>query len=497
MTLEVSHLVLLIAIAGAGLGLGWLLGLRRMQASGDAQLQQLRFQSDAQRQALEAQWQAERAAFVTREAMLQARSEEQQRNSERLQQERMTYETRGQIALDRLKEVEIELAELRVHAGEAQRASDERMRLLNDAREQLRTEFKQLSQQIFDEKTEKLDQHSKKLVEGTLLPLREQLGDFKKRIEDVYDKEAKDRTSLAAQVQQLYGLNQTLGQQALSLSQALRGQSKVRGNWGEQTLETLLAASGLVKGIDYDTQKSLKRDDGGRSVPDAIVHLPDQREVIIDSKVSLTAYLAYCESELEETRQSAARAHVASLRGHVNDLAEKDYASLIKKQAIDFVLLFVPIEPALLLALQSEAELFTDAYRRKIIIVGPSTLLATLRTIEGIWRLERQSKNAEEIARRAGELWDQLALSLESLAMLGKSLDGAQRSYEETISRLSTGRANLKRRAEALRQLGVKGKKELPAAFMARLEAAESEDEDQAPDIADHALPALPIAAGE
>jgi len=492
MTLEAEHLALLLIAAGIGLAVGLPLGLRRSRAASESAIQQLRQQTDAQRQTMEAQWQSERASLIAKESALQARSEEYHRSNERLIQERATYEARAQAAYDSLKQVEIELAELRVHAVEAQRSAEERIRLLNEAREQLRAEFKQLSHQIFDEKTEKLDLQSKKLVEATILPLREQLGEFKKKIEDVYDKESKDRRSLEAQVQQLHSLNQTLGQQALSLTQALKGQSKVRGNWGEQTLETLLAASGLVKGTDYETQKSLKREEGGRAVPDVIVHLPEQRKIIIDAKVWLVAYATYYESEDEEHCQAAIRAHVASLRGHVNDLAEKDYANLLKAQAIDFVLLFVPIEPALLIALQHESGLFTDAYRRKIIIVGPSTLLATLRTIEGIWRLERQSKNAEEIARRAGELWDQMALTLESLAALGKHLDGAHKSYEETISRLATGRANLKRRAEALRQLGVKGRKELSPAIMARLEAAE--DEDQELDIAEHAMPPLSVA---
>lgn len=497
MTLDAGHLVLLIVAAAVGLAVGLLLGLRRMRSASEAALQQLRQQTEAQRQALESQWQAERAAAIAREAALHARSDEHHRNSERLQQERAAYETRAQTLSAHLKEVELELTEVRVRAVESQRSAEERMRLLNEAREQLRVEFKQLSQQIFDEKTERLDQQSKKLVESTILPLREQLGEFKKKIEDVYDKESKDRRSLEAQVQQLHSLNQTLGQQALSLTQALKGQSKVRGNWGEQTLETLLEASGLVKGSDYETQKSFRREDGGRSVPDVIVNLPEQRKIIIDAKVSLTDYLAYCESEEEEPRRAFARAHVASLRGHVSELAEKDYANLLKAQAIDFVLLFVPIEPALLIALQHESALFTDAYRRKIIIVGPSTLLATLRTIEGIWRLERQSKNAEEIARRAGELWDQMALTLESLASLGKHLESAHKSYEETISRLATGRANLKRRAEALRQLGIKGKKELSPAILARIEAAAVEDEAEELEVAEHAMPQLPIALGD
>jgi DNA recombination protein RmuC len=489
MTLELGHIVLLLLSVAAGFGLGILFGLRRGRVAGEGSLQQLQQQFGTQRQELEASWGKERTDFVAKGATLQARVDEYERNSERMTQALGQSEQRLNASETRLRDLEVQLERERTLAESTARASEERLKLLTEAREQFRAEFKQLSQQIFDEKTEKLGEQSQKLVEGTISPLREQLGEFKRKIEDVYDRESKDRTSLVAQIHQLHGLNQTLGQQALSLTQALKGQSKVRGNWGEQTLETLLEASGLVKGTDYETQKSLRRDDGGRGIPDVIIHLPDRRDVIIDSKVSLKDYLEYCESDDEEKRNESARAHLASLRGHVGDLAEKDYASLPNAQVVDFVLLFVPIEPALLVALQQESSLFTDAYRRKIIIVGPSTLLATLRTIEGIWRLERQSKNAEEIARRAGLLWDQMALTLESLTVLGKHLDSAQTSYEETINRLSKGRVNLRKRAEALRELGVKGKKELPTVLMSRLEAAE--DEDQEPDIAEHQMPQM------
>jgi DNA recombination protein RmuC len=488
MTLLPSHFVLMFLIAAVGvaggLGYGLLVGTRRGRAAGTAAMQQ----AAAERQALEGRWSSERATFAAREAALLARGEEHEHTSERLQRELDACEAHEQAVSARLHEVELELARQRVHASEAQRAADERMQLLSDAREQLRSEFRQLSQQIFTEKTERLDEHSQKLVAGVLQPLREQLGDFRKKIEDVYEKEVRDRVQLLTQIEQLHRHNQTLSQQALHLTQALKGQSKVRGMWGEQTLETLLEVSGLVKGVEYQTQKSFKTEDGSRRQPDVIINLPDHRQVVIDAKVSLNDYLAYCEAEDEQVRQDAARAHVGSLRGHVNDLATKDYAGLLGSGVVDFVLLFVPIEPALLVALQQDPELFSSAYRRKIIVVGSTTLLATLRTIEGIWRFERQSKNAEEIARQAGELWDHMARTLDSLEAVGKQIEGAQVHFDETIRRLATGRGNLRRRAEALRQLGVKGKKELPAALLSRLAAAE--EEEAAEDAAVHSLTA-------
>ena len=472
MTVELNHPIVLFLLAAASLAIGMFWGRRRAIAAHAAERLQEQQQLAAQRQIVEAQRSEERTSFASQQASLRALGDEHRRQSERLRDELTAREAEALDLTTRLHEVELELTELRVRAHEAQRAAAERMQLLREAREQLRTEFKQLSQQILDDKTEKLSLHSQRLVEGTIGPLREQLGDFKRRIEDVYDKEAKDRVSLAAQVQQLHSLNQTLSQQALNLTQALKGQSKVRGDWGEQTLTTLLEASGLLKGIEYETQKSFKNADGARRQPDVIVHLPDQREVVIDSKVSLNAYLDYCASEDEESRLRAARAHVLSLHGHISDLAAKDYASLLGPRAVDFVLLFVPIEPALLVALAHDQTLFTDAYRRKIVIVGPSTLMSTLRTIEGLWRFERQGKNAEEIARQAGELWDHLARTLDSIGALGRHLDEARSSFDETMRRLSTGRGSLKRRAETLRQLGVKGKRELPAQVMARLATA-------------------------
>lgn len=492
MILEPNHFVLVLVAAAAGCALGLRIGTRRGKREGAAARQALEQRAEAEQKEQQAKWNMEREKFAAQEAAFYARLHEHERNRERLEKERATWEARAQTMDARLRETEIALAKLRVQAEAGERTQEERIKLFAFAREELRSEFKQLSQQIFEEKTEKLGQHSEKLVEGVIFPLREQLGEFKKKIEDVYDKEAKDRVSLAAQVEQLHKHSQTLSQQALHLTQALTGQSKVRGMWGEQTLEALLEASGLVKGVEYVLQKTLKTEEGNRRQPDVIIHLPDKRHIVIDAKVSLLSYLAYCEGEDEDARQAAILGHLASLRAHIHDLSSKDYASLLGEGGVDFVLLFVPIEPALLVALKQDPELSIYAYRRKIILVGSTTLLATLRTIEGIWRFERQSKNAEEIARQAGELWDQMARTLESLDALGKNIDGAQAHFADTMKRLCTGRGNLKRRAEVLKQLGVKGKKEFPPAIMARLG---SEEEDRT--IEETAVHTLLPASGE
>lgn len=496
--MTVDHVVVLVVAMMLALICGLLLGQRRAQAQSGPLLQelqtklsqvpqqrelellqkeqQLRQEHDQQLRKLEADWQHERTDLVTQRQTLATQLEEYRRIEERLEDERGEQYEELRRLQGRLREAELSLTEQRAHREEADRAASERTKLLETAREQFRLEFSELSHKLLEEKTEKLGEQSQKLVEGTISPLREQLGDFRKKIEDVYDKEAKERVSLQTQVEQLHKQSQSLSQQALHLSQALKGQSKVRGTWGEQTLESLLDASGLHKGVEYEAQKSLLDADGARKQPDIIVNLPDARHIVIDSKVSLTAYLAYTSAETDEEQKSALRAHLASLRAHVADLAKKDYASAVGDGSVDFVLLFVPIEPALLVALSEDPELFSQAYQKKVIIVGSTTLLATLRTIEGIWRFERQSKNAEEIARQAGELWDHLARTLESLESLGKHLEGAHESFEETMKRMTVGRGNLRRRAETLRQLGVKGKKDLPPAMMKRLEAAEVEE---------------------
>lgn len=493
MNVEMIHIVFLVLGCIAGLLVGYLLGLRRGTSTGAAAVEQAQQQLMAQREGLEREWNEERRTQAVKAAEAQALVDEQKRNAARLQQEVGELKTSLAATKTELHEAQLALATEKTQAEAARLASEERLKILQEAREQFRTEFKALSQQIFEEKTEKLGEQSKKLVDGSIAPLREQLGEFKKKIEDVYDKESKDRISLATQVEQLHRQSQSLGQQALNLTQALRGQSKVRGAWGEQTLERLLEVSGLVRGIEFEPQKSLTTEEGNRRQPDVIIHLPDQRHVVIDAKVSLNGYQDYCDSESDDARQEAIRAHIASLRGHINDLAAKDYSRLVGDGVVDFVLLFVPIEPALLIALQEDPDLFSSAYRRRVVIVGSTTLLATLRTIEGIWRVERQSKHAEEIARQAGELWDSMARTLESLESLGKQLDGSQKYFNETMNRLSRGRGNLQGRADQLRQLGVKGKKELPTALMDRINGT-SPDSDEAgtKEPAIHTQPVVP-----
>jgi len=354
-----------------------------------------------------------------------------------------------------------QVAELDARLQADRKASDEKLQLLTDARDQLRQEFQNLANQIFDEKSRRFSESSRKEMGMMLTPLKDQLGEFKRRVEDVYDREAKDRRALHAEISQLKQLNQQMSQDAINLTQALKGESKTQGNWGEIILERVLEESGLRKGHEYEVQVSL-REQEQRYQPDVIVHLPDGKDIIVDSKVSLTAYEAYCSTELASERQQHLRAHTLSLRNHIRGLGDKAYQKLEGVRSLDFVLMFVPVEGAFLLALEHDPQLFRFGFERNIMLVSPATLLVTLRTIQNIWRYEHQSQNAQEIARRGAELYDKFVGFVESLDDVGKHLTRAQQAYDVAYNRMSTGRGNLVQQAVELNNLGVSGKKELP-----------------------------------
>jgi DNA recombination protein RmuC len=366
---------------------------------------------------------------------------------------------REQLAIRQAQVAELEA---RLHAD--RESAEEKLALLAEARDQLKQEFQNVAHQIFDEKTQRFSESSRKEMGMLLTPLRDQLGDFKRRVEDVYDREAKDRRALHTEISQLKQLNVQMSQDAINLTQALKGESKTQGNWGEIILERVLEESGLRKGHEYEVQVSLK-DQQHRYQPDVIVHLPDGKDVIIDSKVSLTAYEKYCSSDSEAHRLQQRKAHAISLQNHVRGLGDKAYQKLERVRSLDFVLMFVPIEGAFLLALEHDPELFRFAFERNIMLVSPTTLLVTLRTIQNIWRYEHQSQNAQEIAKRGADLYDKFVGFVESLEDVGKHLSRAQQAYDVSFNRLSSGRGNLIQQAVALNSLGVSGKKVLPKRF--------------------------------
>tara|TARA_B110000046_G_scaffold183322_1_gene219193 strand:+ start:5537 stop:6850 length:1314 start_codon:yes stop_codon:yes gene_type:complete len=336
------------------------------------------------------------------------------------------------------------------------------LKLLQDAKQSLGQEFENLANRIFEDKQAKFSLQNKEALEVTLSPLRRDIGDFRKQVESAYDKENADRNKLAGQISELQKQTLQISADAVSLANALRGDNKAQGNWGEFVLEKLLEDSGLTNGREYETQVALKDDSGRRRNPDVIVHLPEGRDIVIDAKVSLVDYERYFHAEDEETKTQCLRQHLSSLRAHVKGLSGKDYESLEGVNSLDFVLIFVPVEAAFVVALDHDPEMMRDAYDRGIILVSPSTLMVTLRTIKNLWRYADQNRNAQLIADKAGGLYDQFVLYVEALDDVGRHLDKSKDAWDTARKRLTGGRGNLVRRTEELKKLGAKTKKSLP-----------------------------------
>lgn len=344
--------------------------------------------------------------------------------------------------------------------------SEQKIALLLEAKESLTDQFKNLANEILEEKSRRFAEQNHTSLGLLLDPLKLKITEFQTKVEDVYVKEGKDRTALAEQVRQLLDLNQSLSHDAKNLTRALKGSSKTQGSWGELVLERVLEASGLRKGEEYDVQESHARDDGSRAQPDVVIHLPEGRHLVVDAKVSLTAYENLCTSENESDRQAATKRHLESIRTHVRGLSEKNYQALYGLKSLDFALMFVPIEPAFMLAVSQDRELFMDAWQRNVLLVSPSTLLFVVRTVAHLWRQEAQNRNAQEIAKRGAELYDKLVGFVEDLESLGGRLKQAQKDYDAAHNKLTGGRGNVIRQAEMLKELGIKPSKVLPAAMV-------------------------------
>jgi DNA recombination protein RmuC len=335
------------------------------------------------------------------------------------------------------------------------------MQFIKAQEQSLKLQFEQLATRIFEEKSQKFSEQNKSGLDGLLSPLREQLKDFRDKVETTYQNEARERFALKEQISRLEGLNKQISDDASNLAKALKGDKKLQGNWGEIILARVLQESGLREGYEYITQFSSKDDEGQRRIPDAIVRLPEGRDIVIDSKVSLNDYVLYCASEDAEERERLLKQHTGAVRNHIKTLSEKRYEDLPELRTLDFVFMFMPVEAAFMVAVEHDAQLFSEAFNKKIIIVSPTTLLATLRTVESIWRYENQNENAEEIAKQAGQLHDKFATLLEHLKKLGDAIDGSQKHLRSTIASLS-GHGGLVGRVERLKALGARTKKELP-----------------------------------
>ncbi len=356
-------------------------------------------------------------------------------------------------------------AELGTQLESERRQSQEKLQVLSQAREDLLLQFRTLASDILEEKSKRFAEQNQNSLGELLEPLKLRLQEFQNKVELVYVTESKDRSALSEQVRQLMELNQSIGQEARNLTQALKGSSKTRGNWGELILERVLEASGLRRGEEYLVQENRTREDGSRAQPDVIIRLPENRHLVVDAKVSLLAYETYVTEENDEARKMALRQHLDAMKNHIRSLSEKNYPALHGLQSLDFVLMFVPIEPAFMLAVTHDDELFMDAWQRNVLLVSPSTLLFVVRTVAHLWRQEAQNRNAQDIARRGGELYDRLSAFVTDLDKLGDRLQQAQESYHQARDKLSRNRGNVIRQAEMLRELGVKPTKPLPASW--------------------------------
>ncbi len=338
---------------------------------------------------------------------------------------------------------------------------DEQKAEVEQLQDHFRVQFKNLANEILEEKTRRFTEQNRINIGDILNPLKERINEFQKKVEEV-NKESIDRNSaLKQQIIGLRELNQQITREAENLTRALKGESKTRGNWGELILERILEKSGLEKGREYDIQESVLSTSGRRLQPDVVIRLPDDRKIIVDSKVSLVDYERYVNEDDEQGKAQCLKDHLNSVRGHIKSLGEKNYQHLYGVSGLDFVLLFMPIEPAFSLAVQNDDQLFQDAYDKNIVIVSPSTLIATLRTIASIWRQEKQNRYALEIAEQGGKLYDKFKSFTDDLVKIGDGLNGTKKSYDAAMNKLSDGKDNLIRKTERLKELGAKATKSM------------------------------------
>lgn len=365
----------------------------------------------------------------------------------------------------KLKETEIELNKKLAGIDATNRNLEQRMKEkqeeIETVQKKLTAEFENLANKIFEEKSSRFTQQNKDNIDLILKPLGDKIKSFEEKVERVYNEDTKERASLVQQIKNLHDLNQQMSRDANNLTNALKGESKTQGNWGEFILDSILEKSGLVKGREYETQTTFTGEEGKRQKPDVIINLPEDRHIIIDSKVSLTAYEEFCSAEDDASRKTALNNHISSLRKHVRELSDKNYQNIHNLSSMDFVIMFVPIEPAMAIASQADINIWNEAFEKNIVIVSPSILLATLRTIANIWKQEKQNRYAIEIATESGKLYDKFVGFMDDLIVIGKKIDESKVYYTESMKKLHDGSGNIIKRIENLKTLGAKATKSI------------------------------------
>lgn len=354
---------------------------------------------------------------------------------------------------------------------------DEQKVEIGKMEERMKTEFKNLANEIMEEKSRKFTEQNREKLDEILKPFNDNLKDFRKKVEETHIEGEKGRASLFTKIKDLEELNVRISNEANALTKALKGESKTQGSWGEMILETILEKSGLVKDREFYKQSSFLSDEGRRLQPDFIVKYPGDRSIVIDAKVSLTAYEKYCDTDNEKEKESQLKAHLLSVKTHINELATKNYQDIYKINTLDFVMMFMPVEPAYFVAIQYDSNLWNYAYEKRILIISPTNLITALKMVESMWRQEYQNRNVLEIAAQGGALYDDFVLFSERLLKLGRKLDDAREHYDETMKKLSTGKGNLVGRVNKLKTLGVRTRKNLPPEILN--EDSDSENETQ------------------
>lgn len=393
-----------------------------------------------------------------------------------LQQHQRESLLREETLQEELSVTKGRLIQAQARLDEQHQRVQEKEEFFHQTRESMQAQFKVLAQDIFDEKGRTFKLDSKAGLGEILEPFRNQLQEFRHRIDDIHVTDLKDRTTMRHELEQLRTTSHQLNKEAVNLTRALKGENKLQGNWGEMVLERVLEQSGLRKGYEYETQVSLRNAENQLLRPDVVVHMPEGRNIIIDSKVSLTAYERYCSAEEASAQEQALKQHVHAVRQHINDLGSKDYADLYGGKSLDFVLLFMPLEPAFICAVQHAEDLLDLALNNRVIVVTPTTLLATMRTVENIWRYERQNQNARAIAARAGAVYDKLRGFVEDMEKIGIQISTLEQQYHSAMNKLTQGKGNLISQASRFVELGVKVKRKMPDSVLEQAETETAEE---------------------
>ena len=471
-----DHLVISLII-GLVLGIGlasaavWAImrksaDLAASRARGEAQLEIVKLAerlNSADRESAEWRRRAEVAQTTIFDLQHQAQAlgDERARFEERASQV-PDLEEKLRLAVEENTLLKTRLAELTTSLEAERKQSAEKLAFLGEAKEQLSASFKSLASDILDEKSQKFTDQNKTNIDLILGPLNTKIQEFQGKVEQFYVSEGQDRSALKEQVKQLMSLNQQLSQDANNLATALKGSAKTQGNWGEMILERVLESAGLRKGIEYLIRPTYTRTDGTRAQPDAVIKFPEGRDLIVDAKVSLVAYDEYMSADNDPARANAIQRHVASVREHIDSLSAREYQSLLNVKSLDYVVMFVPIEPALILAIANDNKLWQQAWNKNILLISPSMFLFVVRTVANLWTQELQKRSVQEIVGRGAELYDKFVGFVEDLRKVGEQLIKARESYDSAYLKLSTGRGNAIRQAELLKDLGVKSTKSLP-----------------------------------